>query len=75
MLFLNSWRVSNCHIVRYDTNPLAIQEKLRLNIHSLSACELLDYRRKSLTMNMVEYIIGPLGRMSQGRLTQYWTTS
>jgi hypothetical protein len=53
MLFLNSWRVSS-HIVRYDTNPPAIQKtdsidtqgKLRLNLHSLSVSELfLEYRR------------------------------
>jgi hypothetical protein len=55
MLFLNSRRVSS-HIVRYDTSPPAIQkdknnidtwEKLRLNLHSLSVSELLEYRRKS----------------------------
>jgi hypothetical protein len=55
MLFLNSWRASN-HAVRYDTNPPAdsktavstdTQGKLRLNLHSLSVSELLEYRRKS----------------------------
>jgi hypothetical protein len=55
MLFLNSWRVSS-HRVRYDTRPPAIQmnsincqEKLRLNLHSLSVSvsvsELLEYGR------------------------------
>ena len=50
MLFLNSWRLSS-HIVRYDTNHPAdsktaltlVQEKLRLNLHSLSVSELLEY--------------------------------
>jgi hypothetical protein len=48
MLFLNSWRVSS-HIVRYDTNlqlfknSTDTQEKLILNLHSLSANELLDF--------------------------------
>jgi hypothetical protein len=54
MLFLNSWRVSS-HIVRYDINAPAIQnqqidnqEKLRLNLHSLSVSvsQLLEYGRK-----------------------------
>ena len=52
MLFLNSWRVSS-HIVRYSmTLPLQLfknsvdtQEKLRLNLHSLSVSELLEYGR------------------------------
>ena len=56
MLFLYSWRVSS-HRVRYDTSPPAIQnsinaqEKLRLNLHSLSVSvsvsvrELLEYGR------------------------------
>ena len=52
MLFLNSWRVRS-HIVRYDTNlqlfknSIDTQEKLRLNLHSLSVSELLEYGRKS----------------------------
>ena len=53
MLFLNRWRVSS-HIVRYDTNPPAIQkqhsgtqEKLRLNLHSLSVSELLEHGCKN----------------------------
>jgi hypothetical protein len=53
MLFLNSWRVSS-HIVRYDTNPPAIQ-KQQWHIReaqiepSLFECEydeLLEHRRK-----------------------------
>jgi hypothetical protein len=50
MLFLNSCRV-NSHIVRCDNNPPGIQnsidtgEKLRLNLHSLSASDLLEYGR------------------------------
>ena len=51
VLFLNSWRVSS-HIVRYryDTlqlfkNSIDTQGKLRLNFHSLSVSELLEYRR------------------------------
>ena len=54
MLFLNSWRASS-HIVRYDTNAPAInrfdtQEKLRLNLHSLSASELLEYGHYSCSV-------------------------
>jgi hypothetical protein len=52
MVFLNSWRVSD-HIVRLTLalqlfkNTIDAQEKLRLNLHSLSASvsELLEYRR------------------------------
>jgi hypothetical protein len=51
MLFLNSWRAS---VIPYSvtTHPPAIQnsidtqEKLRLNLHSLSVSELLEYGRK-----------------------------
>ena len=49
MLFLNSWRAS---VIPYyvTTHPPAIQniatqEKLRLNLHSLSVSELLEYGR------------------------------
>jgi hypothetical protein len=58
MLFLNSWRVSS-HIVQGTTLTLQLfknnsgtQEKLRLNLHSLSVSELLEYGRK--TFNRVE---------------------
>jgi hypothetical protein len=50
MLFLNSWRVSNCR-VKGGTSPPAIkkqfQGKLRLNLYSLSVCVsgLLEYGR------------------------------
>jgi hypothetical protein len=51
MLFLNSWRVSS-HIVQGTTLTLQLfknnsgtQEKLRLNLHSLSVSELLEYGR------------------------------
>ena len=51
MLCLNSWRVSS-HIVRYDTIALQLfknsndtRGKLRLNLHSLSVSELLEYGR------------------------------
>jgi hypothetical protein len=53
LLFLNSWRVS---VVPYYVTILTLQlfknstdtqEKLRLNLHSLSVSELLEYRRKS----------------------------
>jgi hypothetical protein len=60
MLFLNSWRVSS-HIVQGTTLTLQLfknnsgtQEKLRLNLHSLSVSELLEYGRK--TFNRVEAI-------------------
>jgi hypothetical protein len=53
LLFLNSWRVS---FVPYyvTTHPLQLFKnstdahagKLRLNLHSLSVSELLEYRRK-----------------------------
>jgi hypothetical protein len=55
MLFLNSWRVS---VVHYYMCLLTIQlfkgsidtwEKLRLNLHSLSVSELLEYRHISCT--------------------------
>jgi hypothetical protein len=66
MLFLNSWKVG---VVPYyvTTHPPAIrklqlfenstgtQEKLRLNLHSLSVSELLEYGRKPLV-----YFIDPL---------------
>ena len=55
MLFLNSWRVSS-HRVRYDTialqlfkNSINTQEKLRLNLHSFSVSELLEYGRKAVS--------------------------
>ena len=54
VLFLNSWRASS-HIVRYDTNPSAIdtQEKLRLNFHSISVSvsELSEYGRQTHYLN------------------------
>jgi hypothetical protein len=54
MLVLNSWRVS---VVPYHATILALQlvensidtqGKLRLNLHSLSVSELLEYGRKGL---------------------------
>jgi hypothetical protein len=50
MLLLNSWRVSS-HILMYETlqlfkNSTDTKGKLRLNLHSLSVSELLEYRRK-----------------------------
>ena len=56
MLFLNSWRVSS-HIGKYDTslqlfkNSIDTQEKLRLNLHSLSVSELSEYGRKPSIFN------------------------
>ena len=53
LLFLNSWRVSACHILFSDHSPSIqlfensndTQEKLRLNFHSLGVSELLEYGR------------------------------
>ena len=58
MLFLSSWRVSS-HIGKYDTslqlfkNSIDTQEKLRLNLHSLSVSvsELSEYWRKPSIFN------------------------
>ena len=52
MLFFKSWRVSS-HIegttltLQLFKNSNDTQEKLRLNLHSLSVSELLKYRRLS----------------------------
>ena len=62
MLFLNSWRVSvgpyyvNTHPPAIYKNSIDIQGMRRLNLHSLSVSELLEYRRKTkarpLTTNL-----------------------
>jgi hypothetical protein len=54
MLFLNSWRASvilytvTTHPPAIFKNSIGTQENLRLNLHSLSVSELLEYRRKCL---------------------------
>ena len=60
MLFLNSWKVSvapyyvTILTLQLFKNSIDTQEKLRLNLHSLSlsASELLEYGRKTLRVNV-----------------------
>jgi hypothetical protein len=60
MLFLNSWKVSvapyyvTILTLQLFKNSIDTQEKLRLNLHSLSlsVSELLEYGRKTLRVNV-----------------------
>jgi hypothetical protein len=52
LLFLISWRVSSRIVtLQLFKNSTNTQEKLRLNLHSLSVSELLEYGRSSCNLN------------------------